>query len=168
MKKIMFYLFLLSPTLYADEPLLLNWIDLIPEKERHLYNEKEMPVFDHNSDGFIEQNKSVAVRSELHQSEIKIPGFVIPLEMDGKNVTEFLLVPYFGACIHVPPPPANQIIHVKLEKAESQQALWDVVYVVGNLIVTATDHDDIQSSYQLHATKIEIYEEQGYEPLFEI
>ena len=48
----------------------------------------------------------------MNGARIRIPGFVVPLENQRNQITEFLLVPYFGACIHVPPPPANQLIHV--------------------------------------------------------
>lgn len=54
---------------------------------------------------------------KLNKQRVQIPGFVVPLDMNGTQVQEFLLVPYFGACIHVPPPPSNQVIHVILPKA---------------------------------------------------
>ena len=64
---------------------------------------------------------------------IRIPGFVVPLERKGERVTEFLLVPYFGACIHVPPPPANQIIDVFADKPAANLRSMDAVWVVGVL-----------------------------------
>ncbi len=156
-----FLALLFSSPLLADEPLLLDWIDLIPENERHEYSENGMPLLAHDEDSadFFKQNSSANVRLELNKSHVKIPGFVIPLEADEDKVTEFLLVPYFGACIHVPPPPTNQIIHVIYKKGASYQALWDVVYVTGELITKTSIHDEIQSSYQLNALKIEPYEE---------
>ncbi|MGY1488574.1 DUF3299 domain-containing protein [Methylobacillus pratensis] len=53
---------------------------------------------------------------KLDKQHVQIPGFVVPLDMNGTQVREFLLVPYFGACIHVPPPPSNQVIHIVLPK----------------------------------------------------
>ncbi|MBK8162824.1 MAG: DUF3299 domain-containing protein [Gammaproteobacteria bacterium] len=61
--------------------------------------------------------KEAPVLSALHNQTVKLPGFVVPLEGDGQVVNEFLLVPYYGACIHVPPPPANQIVNVKARGA---------------------------------------------------
>lgn len=150
-----------SSALSANEPLSLDWIDLIPENERTKYSENGMPLLAHDEDNadFFKQDSSAKVRPELNKSHVKIPGFVIPLETDGEKVTEFLLVPYFGACIHVPPPPTNQIIHVVYKKGATYQALWDVVYVTGELITVTSTHDDIQSSYQLNASKIESYDE---------
>ena len=63
-----------------------------------------------------------AVVEELNGKHVRIPGYLLPLELDGTKVTEFFLVPYVGACIHVPPPPPNQIVHVKLVENESYQS----------------------------------------------
>lgn len=67
------------------------------------------------------------VNPAMNGARIRIPGFVVPLEGSRGKLREFLLVPYFGACIHVPPPPANQVIHVKSAKPlqfESMDAVW--------------------------------------------
>ncbi len=81
----------------------------------------------------MQQSTVGSVRQELNGSQVKIPGFVVPLEGDEEKITEFLLVPYFGACIHVPPPPPNQIIYVKFPQGAPIQQLWDVIYVIGTL-----------------------------------
>ncbi len=104
---------------HASDVLTLDWIDLVPEQERQLFNSNSMPVLNHESEA-AKQSMIGKVRNELNGSKVKIPGFVIPLEGDDKAVTEFLLVPYFGACIHVPPPPPNQIIYVKFKKKGHQ------------------------------------------------
>ena len=67
---------------------------------------------------------------------VRIPGFVVPLERRGEDITEFLLVPYFGACIHTPPPPANQIIHVYPAKPVKNLRTMDAVWVIGVLDTT--------------------------------
>jgi hypothetical protein len=67
------------------------------------------------------------VNAAMNGARIRIPGFIVPLEGERGKLREFLLVPYFGACIHVPPPPANQVIHVKSAKPvqfESMDAVW--------------------------------------------
>ncbi|MGL4829805.1 MAG: DUF3299 domain-containing protein, partial [Vibrio sp.] len=94
-----------------QDVLKLDWLDLIPEQERKLFDQQGMPMPDHNATEPAKQQQLGTVRTELNGSRVKIPGFVIPLEGDDQKVTEFLLVPYFGACIHVPPPPPNQIIY---------------------------------------------------------
>ncbi len=76
------------------------------------------------------QNK---LNKELLGQEIEIPGFVLPLELDGNNVTEFLLVPFAGACVHTPPPPGNQIIHIASPDGFAMRGLFDPVIVQGTL-----------------------------------
>jgi uncharacterized protein len=63
----------------------------------------------------------------------RIPGYVVPLEEDKQGLRELLLVPYYGACIHSPPPPANQIIHVVLSKPVKGFAMMDTVWVTGTI-----------------------------------
>src|SRR5206468_7419214 len=62
------------------------------------------------------QQLASAVNPALDGKVVKLPGYVLPIEFNGKQVTEFLLVPWVGACIHTPPPPPNQIVHVKTDK----------------------------------------------------
>jgi hypothetical protein len=69
----------------------------------------------------------------LDGARIRIAGFMVPLESAKGEVSEFLLVPYFGACIHVPPPPANQIIHVVAAKPVEGFHMMDAVWVNGML-----------------------------------
>ncbi|WP_047047690.1 DUF3299 domain-containing protein [Vibrio mexicanus] len=142
----------------ADDVLKLDWIDLVPENERNLFDAVGMPEIDH-SGGQMTQSMVGSVRTELNGSQVKIPGFVIPLEGDANQVTEFLLVPYFGACIHVPPPPPNQIIYVKFPDGAPIQELWDVVYVIGELKTETLNHDLAQTGYLLQGTKIEAYDD---------
>lgn len=143
---------------YAEEVLTLDWLDLVPEKERQQFNQNQLPILNHDGDA-AQQSLIGAVREELNGSQVKIPGFVIPLEGDDKAITEFLLVPYFGACIHVPPPPPNQIIYVKFPKGAPIQQLWDVVYIVGTLKTQAISHDLAEVGYQLEGTTLEEYDD---------
>jgi hypothetical protein len=57
-----------------------------------------------------------AIVEDLNGRIVRMPGYLLPLDVIGAKVTEFLLVPYIGACIHVPPPPPNQIVYVKVVK----------------------------------------------------
>ncbi|MDP2575863.1 DUF3299 domain-containing protein [Vibrio penaeicida] len=140
------------------ETLTLDWIDLIPESERKRFTAGGMPAADHNTTD-VRQSKVGSVRPELNGSKVKIPGFVIPLEGDDKKVTEFLLVPYFGACVHVPPPPPNQIIYVKFEKGAPIHQLWDVIYVVGTLKTETINSDLAETGYLIEGIEIEEYDD---------
>ncbi|GAB7219108.1 DUF3299 domain-containing protein [Vibrio comitans] len=141
------------------EPLQLNWIDLVPENERAQFDIQGMPSASSHDGNAVEQSMVGSVRTELDGSQVKIPGFVIPLEGDANNVTEFLLVPYFGACIHVPPPPPNQIIYVKFPSGAPVQQLWDVVYVVGELKAQTIESELAQTGYLLNGVSLEAYED---------
>ncbi|MCG9785635.1 DUF3299 domain-containing protein [Vibrio mediterranei] len=136
----------------------LDWIDLIPEKEHNQFDAMGMPAIDH-SGGVMEQSKLGSVRQELNGSMVKIPGFVIPLEGDEDMVTEFLLVPYFGACIHVPPPPPNQIIYVKFKEGAPVHRLWDVIYVVGTLKTETINSELAETAYLIDGIRIEDYDD---------
>ena len=148
-----------SLLVHASEPLTLDWLDLVPESERSMINEQGIAAFiDHNG-GKAKQNQMGKVREELNGSQVKIPGFVIPLEGDDKAVTEFLLVPYFGACSHVPPPPPNQIIYVKFPSGAPIQQLWDVVYIIGELKTQHVSHDLAEVGYLIEGTRLEEYDD---------
>ena len=57
---------------------------------------------------------------------IRIPGFIVPLEQnDEQKATAFFVVPYFGACLHMPPPPPNQILYVEYEEGIAVENLYD-------------------------------------------
>ena len=79
------------------------------------------------------QRRGEQVNRELDGVQVRMPGYALPLEFDGRGVTEFLLVPYVGACIHVPPPPANQIVFARLQTAYEPKDLYDPVWITGRL-----------------------------------
>ena len=102
------------------------------------------------------QSKAPMVK-EYDGSFVKIPGFVVPLDFEADRITEFLLVPYFGACIHTPPPPPNQIIYVTLEKGIAMEDVYDPIYVNGRMLVQRQDSSMGTAGYQVFADSIEAY-----------
>lgn len=90
---------------------------------------------------------------------VKIAGYVVTLDANKKSISEFLLVPYFGACIHLPPPPANQIILVKLEKPVSKLTSMDTVWVEGSLRDARVDTGIAVTGYLLEAKRVSPYVE---------
>jgi uncharacterized protein len=91
----------------------------------------------------------------LGGKRVHIGGYVVPLSFDATRVTDFLLVPFVGACIHVPPPPANQIIYVKVDQGFDVQGTFDPVWVTGTLKVTPTFTGLADAGYSLEAEKVE-------------
>ena len=108
--------------------------------------------------------QSVNVVEEMNQTPIRIPGFVVPLEYgEDQRVTEFFLVPFFGACIHVPPPPPNQIIYMKVEEGFELVNLYDPVWVSGVLQTSLTENEMATSAYSMNAELIEPYTETAFD-----
>lgn len=95
--------------------------------------------------------------ASLKGRRIKIPGFVVPLESGQEGLREFLLVPYFGACIHTPPPPANQIIHVRATPPAKGFQTMSAVWVSGTLDLERADSQMGASGYSLQAAQIVKY-----------
>ena len=111
--------------------------------------------------------KTFLANENLDGKQIRMPGYLLPLEYDGKKVTEFLLVPYVGACIHTPPPPPNQIVHVRSEEGfETDGGLFTPVWVSGVMktnqsrsnLSLVDGSSDIPSSYTIEASTVKIFE----------
>jgi hypothetical protein len=94
----------------------------------------------------------------LDGQTIRIPGFVVPLEETNDGIKEFLLVPYFGACVHSPPPPANQIIYVLPQTPARGFRSMDAVWISGTLVREKSDSYMGASSYRMQARAVEPYE----------
>ena len=94
----------------------------------------------------------------LNEQAVSISGYLVPLDPTQETLNEFLLVPYFGACLHTPPPPANQIIHVFLNKPSAELRTMDVVTVTG-ILRTQRKHTEMgMSGYRLIAVRVTPYE----------
>lgn len=87
----------------------------------------------------------------------RLPGYIVPLEESAKGLKEFLLVPYYGACIHSPPPPANQIVYVVLKQPLKGYKSMDTVWVHGTILVKRDQSYMGNSGYRIEATAIEKY-----------
>lgn len=138
--------------LALGEPKELYWEDLAPP-------DYVQPIPDVMHQGSMEQfDLDAPIVPELDGKKVKIPGFVVPLEGDDRLVTEFLLVPYFGACIHVPPPPPNQIVYVKFSKGVPIENLYDAIWVIGTLSTQGWTGEIAQVGYTMEGDSIEIFE----------
>lgn len=102
------------------------------------------------------QAGTVAV--QLDNKRIAIPGFMVPLEDDLEMVDEFLLVPYAGACIHVPPPPPNQMIYVKLPK-KTPYTSTDPILVTGQLKIDTVVSPYGDVSYDMIGESVKPYQQ---------
>lgn len=102
--------------------------------------------------------KSAPVERSLNGARVRLPGYVVPMSGDARIFNEFLLVPYFGACIHVPPSPANQIVHVKLDKpSRTPLRVMRAVWVSGTMRVERFSSAMGDAGYALHGASVELY-----------
>ena len=103
-------------------------------------------------------------RPELNGQKVRLPGYLVPLEGQAGEWKEFLLVPYFGACIHSPPPPANQIVHVKAAIPAKGLRSMDTVWITGTLRTERRDTDMGVSGYTVDGAVVEKYVEPPVTP----
>lgn len=156
----------------------INSLETLPERgpeTEEFYKEIDEALPELKKAGF-DIDKVMAKRKEIQTSiveelngkRVRIPGFLLPLELSGTKVTEFLLVPYIGACIHVPPPPPNQIVYVKIVKkgGYDSKSLYEPVWVTGIIAVKSMvkelylvdDSAGINIGYSMQANGIEPYD----------
>ncbi len=158
--------FLAVPAL-AVEPRELDWPTLIPEGAPVIAPQLT-PMHDLSqlSDALAEsappahqQAPDAPVEKSLDGQLVKLPGFIVPLEVSEEGrTTEFLLVPYYGACIHVPPPPSNQIVHIFSEMGVRVEDLYQPYWIEGKMQVKASSSELAEAGYQMEAEKIYVYE----------
>ncbi|MBX2988986.1 MAG: DUF3299 domain-containing protein [Bdellovibrionaceae bacterium] len=86
---------------------------------------------------------------------VKIPGFMVPLEDSQQSVTEFLLVPTPQACIHVPPPPPNQMVYITMK--EGTAVAFGPIWVHGRLKITPKKHMYGEASFEVEGVSVEPY-----------
>lgn len=146
-------------TALAAGPRVVAWEDLIPpgvpyseiigQGEIDALRDRWLPEFDENA---------TKLNDKLNGAYIKMPGYMLPIDMSTAGVTSFIMVPYVGACIHTPPPPANQLVFVESKKPWPSDSLWDPVWVTGQMTHELQSTTIADIGYALSAEKIEVYE----------
>ena len=158
-------LLLVATPLWAADPKELTWSEMIPPDAPPEAPDMT-PLHDLSQIGDMEtapaarQNlPNAPVVAALDGQLIRLPGYIVPLEVseDGRT-TDFLLVPYFGACIHVPPPPSNQIVHVTSKEGVKLDELYQPYWIVGAMQVKASTSELADAGYPMDAQKIVVYE----------
>ena len=138
-------IFLTMPHSSSAELEIISWQDLAPEYD--------------GSIGLDDVPWGERVRPEMNEKIVRIPGFIVPLDFEQRqSVTRFLLVPYFGACIHEPPPPPNQTIYAEFEPGYNLESFWQPFWIEGKIFVNRVEEDLATALYTLSAEKIELYD----------
>ena len=114
------------------DPTVLSWNSLMPADYEPSYQTFPWEVED--GEAVMQQTlQETPLVEALDGQQVKVSGYIVPLAGDEEATSEFLLVPFLGACVHVPPPPANQIVYVKPLYPLLHGESWDVVSVVGTI-----------------------------------
>lgn len=103
------------------------------------------------------QPPGARIRTDLDGQTVRIPGYITPVGFDDTRVTEFLLVPFLGACIHVPPPPANQIVYVTGAEDVSMDGMWEPIWVTGVLRANPVATVLADVGYRIENPRVEPY-----------
>lgn len=135
----------------------IDWLELMPEEE--LSALQDIPELDHS--GMMEMpdySNSNPVLA-MNGAQGRLPGYIVPVSITEDNrISEFFVVPYFGACIHVPPPPPNQIVYAKPETPIDMTEIWAAYWVYGTIEVKPTRNAVAQSFYVINVEKVEPWE----------
>ena len=160
-------LLLVATPLWAAQPKELTWSEMIPPDAAPEVPEMA-PLHDLSQLGNLDPEAAPAAKQDLPNApvvpalngqNIRLPGYIVPLEVNEEGrTTEFLLVPYFGACIHVPPPPSNQIVHVTSHVGVKLDELYQPYWIEGALQVKPSSSELADAGYQMDAQKIYVYE----------
>ena len=141
---------------WADGPQEISWDQLIPQDSGTVLPGAPAGA---PPDASSPIPQAVGVVETLDGQAVRIPGFIVPLESDeGGLLAEFFLVPYFGACIHVPPPPPNQIVYVTVKPPFDLESMWEPFWIEGTMRTKGHASVIGTTAYSLEASKIEVYE----------
>ena len=144
----------------------ITWEDLVPKdwdpaKEFKQSNIGLMKDGDPRATEMLKRMReawnNAPTNNELDGVAVRLPGYLVPLDESGNGIKEFLLVPYFGACIHTPPPPANQIILVQPQKPAKGYRSMDTVWISGTLKTLRSDSYMGSSGYRMDSAIVEPY-----------
>jgi hypothetical protein len=147
----------------------LRWDDLVPKgwdpskamRDKGITNLAMLNDGDPKTQALMNQMReswdNAPTEPSLDGARVRLPGYIVPLEETAAGHTEFLLVPYFGACIHTPPPPANQIVMVVPAKPAAGFRSMDTVWVNGVLKATRSNTAMGSSGYRLESALVERY-----------
>lgn len=140
------------------QDLVIDWLDLMPDAERKALEAGVWPEIDieHDTMDGTGQFGSSATVASMHGRKVRIPGYVVPIDLDDQQrMRSFFLVPYYGACLHVPPPPPNQLIYAELDAAIEVPSMWEAQWLTAELQISRVDADIASSSYSAVAAQIE-------------
>ena len=141
----------------------INWDALVPEDWAPPQPDFDA-FFEAPVEGYSADIPEAPVVAAMDGQRVKLPGYLVPVKLDGEKVREFLMVPYFGACIHVPPPPPNQVVHVTMDPAVKLADPYGAHWVSGTLSTKGTSSDLATAAYTMTGDLVNEYVWEPYVP----
>jgi len=134
----------------------LDWSRMVPPEDfKALEN---APLVLHVGNQRMKQTGTLHTVEALNGARVRLSGYVVPLESDNAgNMVEFFFVPFYGACIHVPPPPPNMLVHVHLPHGIPTPSLYDPMTLKGVLHTQVTENALASSAYAMDDGTLETY-----------
>ncbi|WP_311733098.1 DUF3299 domain-containing protein [Sulfitobacter noctilucicola] len=133
----------------------LDWADLVPDGQQ-VIPPVIQGLIDHDGPALSSQQPaSQGVRTDWNGKVVRLPGYVVPIDYSGTGITAFILVPFVGACVHVPPPPANQLVFVTTGVPYEGSGMFEAVNVIGMFGTASTSTQLADIAYALSADHIE-------------
>lgn len=95
----------------------------------------------------------------------RVPGYITPIDFNGMKVTKFLFVPTAGACVHTPPPPANQMILVDYPQGIEMESMSTPMWIEGKIVTHNSTLDisyvdgnsEVSTIYSMDAEEVDFY-----------
>ena len=153
-------LFLLTLASFSKDNITLKWVELVPKFAYSFIPEEGVSDEMWEDEDFLKkvEKAGLMINKEIIGKKIRIDGFMVPLDFDygeALTVEEFVLVPDAGMCIHVPPPPPNQMIFIKLKKPEKVRYMYQPIAVEGILKNIPPIEEIYNSIYEMTADNLE-------------
>lgn len=147
----------------------IGWEELLPEGEEErlaqLYQQQMAllysggPIAEGSAADQMVQIGTFNTVKDLNEIKVRIPGYTVPFEFGANaEITEFLLVPYYGACLHAPPPPPNQTVFAMTEEPIRLRDLAQAVWIEGTLYTQTQESELADAAYTIRVDRVEVYE----------
>ena len=160
-RMILLVMLIISPLAHSETYKEVGWDDLMPKGWIPVAPEEPAFFEGETSDGRIEtlpKGDVAPIVKALDTQRLKLPGYMIPIKFNAMSVSEFLLVPYVGACTHTPPPPENQIVYVSLKHPLQTDDLWAPIWVSGTMKAQMSMTKYATAGYHLTDALTEVYD----------
>jgi len=145
-----------APPAQADAARDITWDDLVPAG--WVPPAVEIDHFFDAAPAAAASIDETPVVDAMNEQRVRLPGYLVPLDVEGESLRSFLMVPYFGACIHVPPPPPNQVVYVEMPAAVTLADPYGAHWVTGVMSTRASSTSMADAGYTMQGELVEAFD----------